>query len=1310
MSDAFAQPREFMTFSDEEHPFNRFDWFLQDSELLEYFVPRTLFSSSAQKFTEFNMGCSEVVENCHDILAIFTYLYTNSYNRIYLPRLQSDVKQAKARASHAVSPDSELRDAEVQHDNEADEERELKNAFRNRNTEATIYNTNPDALFALFEKVPHRNSTRANHVDAGMRLRIVSNNASCSLNFSSMLASLLVKNEKRIDREISGGRRQANLMRYHLITFERYCTLVSLYIGRPLLKVEMNREGFYLPDSVINPRNVFSIRNSCGLARLAGAKFRYTDEDNYVDGAKQYLYPSNRWLYLLKDSVMKPDRFHNYLWPHVMRPSDDSEQEKLFVRMFVPPPSVSQSEEEGLDPVTEDPEAQRQKKAAEKERLGNEGSIRKLFRMFHGTKLTRDNAMDLASLKRHQRQRNDNVLSQACGDPEKLRVLRTISQIEGIAEFKQIYHKNGDLPNSLKSICAWMDNHLALYRNFCLPFKKQSTNMSRFADVMSVRITTLAIRFKVATLQADVVHGLIKSYHVYSGCKFHTHGLYLGPSKVGKTFVFRVLQLLLIAKTWQEYTYQTAKSNTSAGKQFDQLIEFFEEVPPSLIGVQHTKPGQKQSSTAGTDQEAAFKLKLTNGLVVVKLLVIDPLTGKRATVEYEVPCNTVLHLASNEPLSSISESMLSRFAVKQFQMKDRPAADSVLEKMQTSDTKESTILVNERVYREQRNQAMVAVIFALLDAGILHKIDMTAAYIVIAEVLKRARACGLSGTDDVRNFERAIFDIAVHVVLDAADLLFDSEMSPLSGKPFDFKDLLLVEMYLKATVEHTVFSLGMLHEQFESDVSKNVVRSLMGLVFKDAVTEEASGVPPFPGVEAAKTEDRAAYLVRKGSLAGYQTPDHLLRQEDDNARYAARVANTEYYEAVFPWRSKAPGMTEHLHIQQWSRLSKEDMVRKLSMNLWGRMKGKKPQEDDMYDAINQLTLLPVHETSAIFRLCPSSSSSSSSSASSSLTSSSSLSSGSSSTSSSSSGSSTTGTALNYALYFADGKLYLSKKTVANFENASLKNIIRDVLSNLTRTKRQYLYGITEPGRPTIWQTIVVTPKTARGPMYVTDPNFVDARMRQFEESAGEHMHAERFEPREEHKPENRAKFFDGVHSKSKSMILDEDLDRYVTLKRITELGLTKDDLDGMPSPFPDIFLNEVIRHAQDEEGRDLLAYPHNFPFYSSHSNSKKAAEKHGRDQDETERLSMKAKMARMTNSIGISLPPIIEQQVCESNETDESYEADPHSDDDVDGLDSEACFNGAVDDDELDALAADLPEETLQRIRDLEISQFVEGD
>jgi hypothetical protein len=1157
--------KQYMSFGSEQHPFRYNHWLNEQSNILYYFTARSSFSTSAQRYSDGSSGCEEVSKSNMEILALFTYLYWSVYETLFIPR-----KKKKKRGS---KDDEQEEEQESQLQEEGEAARQLLDATMNRNA---------DALFALSEVVPHYKPKSENI--AGLSLRIVSNNQ--TITFGSKLCYLFVENEKRMTAEMKGRGPSLNMPLFKTITFERYCELVGIYSGVPVCMDDRNRENLFKAGASINPLQVFNIHRCCRLAKAAYASPLYTHVHSYIGEDGTFGFPEAESVYLLKHEYMFPNNFHSFMWPHICKPTDDGDaQKRMFIRQH-----VKQANDEDTDDEDADTEAAR---------LQMEFDIGALYDQYYRIEVSKDNAMDIASLKKRQKFRMEKI-NHLANDFESMKVARTLVQQQGLDEFDHIFHMDGDVPNSIKAIAKWHDLHLSKFRNYCLPSPKISKNMSRFADNFCSFAVQLECVFKVAVLHVPIIKGIINNLHVYSNRPFHTHTLIVGKPRLGKTFIFQVMQLLLIAKTWQEYANVTAKADTTGSKEFNHMIEFMEEALPALLGIVHNTVARKQQATAGTDAESLFKIKTTRGKLVSKRAEHDEVTGKWATVETETDCNCVENIASNDPLAVMSEAIVNRFDAYEVPEKHRKDGGDVNSKIQYNHNRAATRMKDERVYRVQRNQALVARVFYLIDAGVLHPINMGAAHIIFLSVLRRAKQVGLTNTDDVRNLERLMFQVEVEVILDAIDTLFDSEISPLKNKKWERRDILLIEPYLRATTEHCVFALGLLHNQFESDVTKEVIRTLKRSVFGKSVAAECAGSEPYPNVGREIADEQAAFLDKykdatQEGLAAYIS--ERVDQIKANKEYFASF-NSMYYVIDFPVQA-VPSQQQQQSKSQYYRppdraLTKDELLDKLKDIVLRKM-NTKPKGDEVVRSLKTLMELTIPDENGE----PSDSV--------------------------------------FALHFTDNKAYLAKSVVKNAEKNSLKTVIVDVLSKLTRTRKQYIYGVAYEELPYIFDSIIVEPTNNEAPVTIADPNYVDEQLKIYNNASSRDMYEELIDKTEEFGYEARAEFASSVFSKTPYITLDAGIDRYVTAQHLRSIYVNATDMEGMPSAFPDIYHKQVMSAVEDEV---LHNYPGCFPLTVKDVIDTR---KRKTNVDET---SVRAKCSKILNELGFVLPPEQDDVVC----------------------------------------------------------------
>jgi hypothetical protein len=1155
--DINKKQRYYMTFSLEENPWTGAGFFTHRTQCMEHFFPRDILSASAQKFTDVKESCEELLNLHLDIQSLFLYLYFSCYEKIFLPSRRgpkkNENKNKRQKVNHGngdgdgdgYGNDEDGNIPRLEQEQEEEDDDEIDATIRASNSQSSATNPNKinrldnvsaSCIFATLEKVEDRTHNRD---CAGIRLRLGNNVPDHTFEFGSRVWGLLKNNEKRLTMETKTGKKKINItyQRYQKLTFERYWQIVSLYTGIGVSRLKVLQDDVKNPQTNVHPCNVFSIDRSLGLAKRANASPAYYNAALYFNSetlSRTYAVPKN--VYFLSEKYMHPETFHDYLFPYIQKPEENDTQRLIFQKYWVPD-DADDPELCGLENQHNvSPERLQTAKQAARLELGS------LYDMYNKVKLTDSNTMTFDGLKRRTEFRRAKARQIAGEDKEKYRKLNFQVQMEGIKEFAQIFQPEGDIPPSLKHICRWLDKHFLKNKHLGMPIKKKTRNMSRYADTKISFASQMEAVFGVNTLQAEIACLFSKNMHVYSGHCFHPHSLYYGPAKVGKTFIFNVLIMLIIVGTFGEYAYFSKKANAAPGQEYDKLIEILEEAPPSMLC---RAGGAKHNDSGAEDARALLKLKLTKGKVRVRINAPDPHDiKKRLVMETEGKANCCMNFAVNEPLRNIDPPTATRFHCKNVPIRDR-ADGGLFVKMQVTASGKFDRIKHLLTYRSQRNQALICIVFSLLEVSILEPIDLTAAFIIYHEMLKRAREYGLTGAEDVRNFERLLFVTQSEVIQDAIDLLFDSELSPFKdGRSFQYKDLLLIEPYLKASVENCVFTAGLLRDQYESPVLKSLIKALVDKLFAEAIRIDKEDKPPHPNLAAELTQE--GHNNQTG-LHHYSAETQQKMKEND--QYYAQKTSM-YYVIDFPSKTDVEKQRAVLNSSSSSSSSshyrqhqKYDLTRLMRDCLHPHM-NPRPQVEDTEHAIDLLTQLPVQNSNGEI------------------------------------------TGGDFALELRDGKAFLAKSIINSVANATLKAILTDVLERLTINQRQYIYGQAYEARPYIFDHIVVKPKKSTfEPIDVVDPMYVDDAVKDLTLAACENVD-------DECDPHELAKVF----STYPTIRIDESLDKYVAVRRLHTIGVNSKDLVGLPSVIPSQFRKDVIASLTNKDRDSLQPYPNYFPL------------------------------------------------------------------------------------------------------------------
>lgn len=446
----------------------------------------------------------------------------------------------------------------------------------------------------------------------------------------------------------------------------------------------------------------------------------------------------------------------------------------------------------------------------------------------------------------------------------------------GLKEWETIYNTEGDIADSIKVICKWDRVHLETHPNFCMPLPLVTRNLSRIANFFASFNMSLETIWGVSSLNNEIISGWVGDMRVYMVVPFQVHTILCGLYAAGKTFVNEVQMSMLIPLTFTESAYESDKAKAVEGKAFDMQPEFFPELPPHMIGV--SEGGAKTTgANANTMAESLLKMRLTSGKMVARVKQVTE-DGKHISVEIVCYCNVKFNGCSNVMPDEIPAAVRSRFYISEIQKgSERKDCSTPVEKNVRA--MNPVVIAAKKVfqYRQMRTQSLVSKIMTLISAGVLPPVSMTASMSILLETMKRAKLMGLSQTDAVRNIERVVFHMQVIAILNAIDIVFDSEMSTLAGKepPIQYKTehLLLVKPFLVSHAEHVGIALSLLYKQFESPILANVIK---------AMKRHFNGVRPAPGM-LALGQGRGGQQVLNSSSSNRDDYSGFAHMFDDTA-------------------------------------------------------------------------------------------------------------------------------------------------------------------------------------------------------------------------------------------------------------------------------------------------------------------------------------------------------------------------------------------------------------------------------------------
>jgi hypothetical protein len=595
------------------------------------------------------------------------------------------------------------------------------------------------------------------------------------------------------------------------------------------------------------------------------------------------------------------------------------------------------------------------------------------------------------------------------------------------------------------------------------------------------------------------------------------------------------LQKALIPDTYQSVSTQSEKANALHGKEMDNSIVFYEEMQPALLGVQQGKSGHNNSGGYST-MDNVFKNSLTSGKYYHRRQVKDPETGLWKSEEVLAEVNCVYICGMNLSISELPFPMASRFHCKQMQTLVRKDGGGLLGKMQPNTNAGFKVVQREWQRRLRRTHALAAFLGYMIYSQVLPPINMTVCVTIFPEILRQAGKAGIPNWDHARHLERVSANVESLVLLEAIDIVFDSEQALVPpDTPFSMSQLLLCKPYLRATLDHVVMAIGLLSDQYEQPIQRNVIKTLKETIFAAAVQESVliennemftdNSLDVHYGynhVNSKKYDDNY-YFVPYPSVHAYPYQPGRGGSKTSNGGDAVPSADAHdkrsnrFSTYIHPDESHLINMlASELHIKMQPKPSKQSIVVQLQSLLEQKLPDKKtPHSSD---------LLP-------------------------------------------------------AMKFHDGKLWISRLLINELHKASLKDITRDVISKCIKHPRVFVWGQTLENRPYAFQTLHVVPcppKSLEDALFVLDPTYVDPTV---VKNAVKSI------------PANVATsdLVKNAFGKTTGWFVDGCIERMAVKMHMADSGITAASIKDWPSPLPTAYHKKLMSQIDSSTLDDYVS-------------------------------------------------------------------------------------------------------------------------
>lgn len=824
-----------------KNPVTEADIGQQSTGVLEVFIPINIYNKHPRTFHDYNhSGFSNFVGHHARIKQLFGFLANKKW------------KHGNTESGSAAEDDDDDNGSQAQEEDAA--------AATYRVGEVRGFNT-----CVTYERVPHKDNP---DVTVGFRLRVIFEqddlvevrsqlwrhlNTVGNLNASNL--DVGVKNKSELSYNTT--KNATTLPLYKRTDVNAYRSSCAYYVGPHVSKgwaapgTKGVKDGNSVRYGFLDPFKIFTPERSMQLAAAMDAHPDYCDIDNYKNYIHQYACFPNDGVntYRLWAGQISPASIDKFYLPHIKKPTHTRNPERnLWKQMFQ---TAGMTEEE----------------------INNSYDI-------HDRTAVLAESHNLDTLKKQISEKRIECKKKFGLNRREFATERRKISLWGLEKLKTIVCKGGDIGDGPQNVAEWADEFLQKRKeegkvpNFCMPRTKQTTNMSRQADLFISFLGCMETVYGVATVHECILSAWVSGMHMYMPTNGQPHILAPGDPMTGKSFMVDCVQLMLIEGSFRSIAYSTAKALCVAGRKYDMSFEIHEEVVPAFLGIRESAyNGNNQAGTSNGVEECLLKKRMTGGIMSYVRQVRTE--AGFVSEEAQVVCNSVLLCCTNAKAREVPKPLLTRFNVMQFQTRQRADGQDITIKFIRPESASLQFKERQLQTRFRRNQYLVMMTMIMVHVGILAPIDKFVANTIFHLVLKKANKRGLPNTTCPRAFQRLGYYVETLVVWDAIDLLYDSEQSPLRNKPHELEDLLLLERHLYSRVEHGVWTLGSNVHNYENAVRANVLQTLQEQFFTDPVTPSTL-LAPKPS-EEKKNKTNEEQKKERQLLLSWNTSDSFKR-------------------------------------------------------------------------------------------------------------------------------------------------------------------------------------------------------------------------------------------------------------------------------------------------------------------------------------------------------------------------------------------------------------------------------------------------
>jgi len=400
---------------------------------------------------------------------------------------------------------------------------------------------------------------------------------------------------------------------------------------------------------------------------------------------------------------------------------------------------------------------------------------------------------------------------------------------EGMDDFDAIFNPCGDAPNAIRAIAAYFDEYVKQHGTLVLDAPQQFVNLDRFCAWRATDCLLMHSSEQVHTAQQDALLLIYSVLHVYSRVDMNIHHMLLGAPGIGKSFLLFIITKIFIEDSYKTLNHTTLRAFTAPGKENACLIMIFEDAQASTFG---GKSGTlSKAASSSSDQASQIKSFLTSRTMTTQTIEMDP---KRVGVTLKSETSCVVLIALNAPSSDFDLPIQDRFVVTESSTDVATTTETTLETLvRDSRVKEPAVRAAQdtsaRVWHLR--QAKIAKLFHMESCQILTPIDLSMADMVFALTAEIAAEHHLNIAERRRPRLRYSMMVRVLVALHAIDMVWETPESPLTGVPHRPAHFLMLDKYLFATVQISVFALGLMARMWQDNTRSYILEAMLAKWF-----------------------------------------------------------------------------------------------------------------------------------------------------------------------------------------------------------------------------------------------------------------------------------------------------------------------------------------------------------------------------------------------------------------------------------------------------------------------------------------------